>query len=166
MHWSAKRLRLLAPESSPSCNSHSSHIINFCTHDTGIIMSVSNLPNSVLNPGLSPVPPGTTSMIRSPQGPHRIQQNYLVSEVGLRREEREPMWRRARESSITLEASRIQESQYHRSRVRGTASTSVRHLDRQLWYIKLARVSLYSTNSYSQTLQVRDPDMQGTVKFL
>jgi len=122
-HCSANRVRLLAPESSISCNSHSSHIMNSRTLDTGIIMSASNLPNSVLNQGLSSVPPGTTSMICSPQGPHQIQQNYLVSEMGLRREEHAHRRRRARESSITREASRIQESQYCQSRVRGRASS-------------------------------------------
>ena len=40
-------------------------------------------------------------------GPRRTQRNYLVSEVGLGREERAPMRRRVREFSVTWEASRV-----------------------------------------------------------
>ena len=57
----------------------------------------------ILTWGSSSVPAGTTSTIRSPAGPRRIQQNYLVSDAKLIREERATT-RRGRECSTIWEA--------------------------------------------------------------
>ena len=46
---------------------------NSSTLEVGIIASVCGLPNPPLNWSSSSVPPGTTSTIRSPRGPRRIQ---------------------------------------------------------------------------------------------
>jgi hypothetical protein len=64
---------------------------------------------SILTSESSSVSPGTTSMIRFTTGPRRIQQNYLVSDVRLRRKERATMMKRARESSTTWEVITVRE---------------------------------------------------------
>ena len=83
---------------------------NSSTLDVGIIASVCGLPQfPVLTRNSSSVPLGTISTIRSPPGPRRMQQNYLLSDARLRREEHAPMRKRARESSTTWEAIRVRE---------------------------------------------------------
>ena len=62
----------------------------------------------VLTSSSSSVSAGTTTTIRSPPGPRRIQQNYLVSDARLRREERAPT-RTAKESSTIWQAITVRE---------------------------------------------------------
>jgi hypothetical protein len=66
-------------------------------------------PTPRLNLSSSSVPLGTISKIRSPPGPCRIQQNYLVSNARLRREERAPTRRRWRECGTAWEAISVRE---------------------------------------------------------
>jgi hypothetical protein len=74
----------------------------------GLLRVCEACPTPHLNWSLSSVPIGTTSMIRSPLGLLRIQQNSLVSDARLRQEERAPT-RRAGESSKIWETIRFLE---------------------------------------------------------
>jgi len=98
-------------------------------------------PTPRLNWSSSSVPPGTISTIRSPLGPRGIQQNCLVSDARLRREEHAPT-RRARETSTTWEAIRVREradtatsglreSRHCQSRVRERADTTSSGFERE-----------------------------------
>jgi hypothetical protein len=73
-HWSAYSVQLLAPESSPSCNLHYSHIINSSTLDMAIITSASKLPHSTSYPEIRTLSLlAQQSRIRSTPGPCWIQ---------------------------------------------------------------------------------------------
>jgi hypothetical protein len=75
----------------------------------------------------TPSIPGTTFIIRSLPGLGRIQQNYLVSDVWLRREERAPTNRSARESSTTWEAISVWERADHEVEAYASRRSSLVH---------------------------------------